>query len=157
MKIMDNKTALKHITQILYWGFIIIAVIFTTYGMTVLFKHHPNVYYNNIFSNTPDDKGLTHTVIWAKKDGNSIDARIIVKNNTGKRVEYKPIYSLDCVDRDGNYLYVNECRLKDVYAIPDGESHQLDCVFTIKNEEENKKFCCVDFNTMRISVTVEYM
>ena len=156
MKIMDNKTALKHITQILYWGFIIIAVIFITYGMTVLFKHHPNVYYNNIFSNTPDDKGLTHTVIWAKQDGNCIDARIIIKNNTGKRVDYQPTYSLDCIDKNGVHLYVNECMLKDTYTIPDGESHQLDCVFTVKDEKENEKFRYVDFNSMKFSVVAEY-
>lgn len=156
MKIMDNKTALKHITQILYWGFIIMAVIFITYGMTVLFKHHPNVYYNNTYSKVPDDKGLTHTVIWAKQDGNCIDARIIIKNNTGKRVDYQPTYSLDCIDKNGVHLYVNECILKDTYTIPDGESHQLDCVFTVKDEKENEKFRYVDFNSMKFSVVAEY-
>ena len=155
-KTMNNKPTLKYITQILYWGFIIIAAIFITYSMVFLFKPHPNIYYNNIYSKSPDNKGLTHTVIWAKKDGDCIDARIIIKNNTGEKVEYQPTYLLDCIDKNGEHLYVNECKLKNVYAIPDGESHQLDCVFTIKNKEDCEKFDQSDFNSMKFSVTAEY-
>ena len=155
LKTQDPQARIKGFS-VLYWVFIALIVAAVTYGTQILLKPQPNEYHNDKFSDTKDSKGLTHTVIWAAQDGKNINARIIVKNNTDKDIEYQPIYSLTCADSNGNFYGIQDCKLKNTYIIRKGESNRLDCVFSIKTENDAERLTHSDLNSLKINTYAEY-
>lgn len=155
MRTKENAPRLKSFS-VLYWAFILLILAAVVYGVGILHKPQPNEYHNDRFSDRVDTKGLTHTVIWAKQDGKNINARIIVRNNTSKDVEYRPTYSLTCEDIDGNLYEIKDCKLKNTYIIRRGESNSLDCVFNIGTEEDSYKLANSDFNSLKFNTHAKY-
>lgn len=133
-----------------------VAVMLITVGIIMLIRSSPNVYHNSNYSDAPDDKGLTHTVIWAEKDAGKINTRIVIKNDTGKEIKYRPIYTLTCFDSSGNLYFTKDCELVNEYVIPDGESHRLDCQFDIQNSKEIEKFNSVNISELHFTVSAKY-
>jgi len=132
------------------------AVLFITIGIVLLMKPDPNVYISNKYSSISDDKGLTHTVIRAEKDGGTINARIVIENDTDKDITYRPIYTLTCFDNDGNQYITKNCELKNTYMIPHGESRRLDCPFDIKDSKESAKFDAANISELHFTVSANY-
>ena len=153
---VENKTPRVKTFSVLYWAVILLIVAAVAYGVGILHEPQPNEYHNDSFSNKADAKGLTHTVIWATQDGKNINARIIVKNNTNKDVEYQPTYSLTCADNNGNHYEIKDCKLKNTYIIRKGESNRLDCVFSIGTDEDSYKLAHLDFNSLKFNTLTKY-
>lgn len=141
---------------VLYWAVMALIVAAVAYGVGILHEPQPNEYHNDSFSDKADAKGLTHTVIWATQDGKNINARIIVKNNTNKDVEYQPTYSLICADNNGNHYEIKDCKLKNTYIIRKGESNSLDCVFSIDTDEDSYRLAHSDFNSLKFNTLTKY-
>ena len=92
---------------------------------------------------------LTHTVGWAKKDGEYINTKVYVTNISDKKVTFVGRYKLTCYDNEDkivpNIFPLPGTALEYGYEIPPNETNIINCRFKLKSADVER------LNNKRIS------